>query len=189
MLQQEFLARVISVLQQCKIEYMVTGSVVSSLQGEPRTSHDIDIVVHIHPTAILSLLQSFPPPKYFLTKESILQAIQHKSVFNLIDTEEGDKIDFWILTDVPFDVSRFSRKKAQKIFNTTIFISQPEDTILMKLYWATKSGGSEKQTTDAIRVFELQYKNLDMKYIERWVDELDIRTLWDLLLQQARPLL
>lgn len=36
--QQELLKKVIQALDETGIEYMVTGSVVSSLQGEPRTT-------------------------------------------------------------------------------------------------------------------------------------------------------
>ena len=47
MSQQELLKRVVRILDGAKIKYMLTGSVVSSLQGEPRSTHDIDIVVAI----------------------------------------------------------------------------------------------------------------------------------------------
>ena len=87
-------------------------------------------------------------------------------MFNLLDTTEGDKVDFWILTNEPFDQSRFSRKQSEKIFGLPMNISSPEDTIVMKLHWANLSGGSEKQFTDALRVYEVQYGNLDLNYIE-----------------------
>jgi hypothetical protein len=44
MSQQELLAKVVGALDQLEIQYMITGSIVSSLQGEPRSTHDIDIV-------------------------------------------------------------------------------------------------------------------------------------------------
>jgi hypothetical protein len=47
MSQQELLAKVIRTLEQLGIEYMVTGSIASSMQGEPRSTHDIDIVVDL----------------------------------------------------------------------------------------------------------------------------------------------
>ena len=50
MSQQELLKRVIHVLNKLKIEYMATGSVASSLQGEPCAIHDIDLVVAIERT-------------------------------------------------------------------------------------------------------------------------------------------
>ncbi len=44
MSQQKLLKKVLSVLNQAGIQYMLTGSIVSSLQGEPRSTHDIDVV-------------------------------------------------------------------------------------------------------------------------------------------------
>ncbi len=41
MSQQELLKRVITALKNTSIQYMLTGSLVSSLQGEPRLTHDI----------------------------------------------------------------------------------------------------------------------------------------------------
>lgn len=37
----------VEVLQRAGVPYMVTGSLVSSLQGEPRATHDIDLIVQI----------------------------------------------------------------------------------------------------------------------------------------------
>lgn len=45
MLQPELLIRkVVQILESAGIEYMMTGSIVSSLQGEPWSTHDIDLV-------------------------------------------------------------------------------------------------------------------------------------------------
>jgi len=81
-------------------------------------------------------------------------------MFNLIDTTEGDKIDFWILTNDAFDKSRFKRKIEEDIFGFSMKVSSPEDTILAKLKWIKLSGGSQKQFTDALRVYEVQYHTL-----------------------------
>jgi hypothetical protein len=48
------------------------------------------------------------------------------------------------------------------MFSCSIWVSSPEDTILAKLRWADISGGSEKQFTDALRVFEVQQGNVDI---------------------------
>ena len=41
MSQQELLKKVVLTLDQNDIDYMLTGSLVSSMQGEPRLTHDI----------------------------------------------------------------------------------------------------------------------------------------------------
>ena len=110
MSQQELLAKVIRTLEQLKIEYMVTGSIVSSLQGEPRSTHDIDIVVNLLQSKAHALAGAFPPPDYYFDQEAIIEAVSTKGMANLIDTMSGDKVDFGLLTETPFDLSRFARR-------------------------------------------------------------------------------
>jgi len=188
MLQSKLLKHLIEVLNANQIAYMITGSLASSLQGEPRATHDIDVVVQIQPHSIPSLLKAFPPPDFYLSETGIQEALLHQSMFNLLDTREGDKVDFWILTNDPFDESRFSRRYAVKVFGLTMVVSTPEDTIMAKLRWAKLSGGSEKQYTDALRVFEVQAGTLDLSYLESWSVKLGVKELWQKLRDEAQPL-
>jgi len=172
MSQQELLKKVIQVLDQVGIQYMITGSVVSSLQGEPRSTHDIDMVIAIEKSVAKRLVEAFPPPDFYLDEGNIFDAIKRQSMFNLININTGDQIDFWILTDETFDQSRFLRKIS-------------EDTLLAKLRWAKLSGGSEKQFTDALRVYEVQYGKLDIDYLEQWAKKLNVESLWKQLVDEA----
>ncbi len=188
MLQQRLLEKVTAFLNSNNIGYMVTGSIVSSIQGEPRNTHDIDIVIELKTENIISLLNEFTAPHYYISKNSIEEAIVKKGMFNIINTEEGDKIDFWLLSDEDFDSSRFSRKIEVQFQKLKFFVSTPEDTILAKLRWAKLSGGSEKQMTDAVRVYEINYKNLDFDYLKIWVSKLQIQIEWQNLCKEAEPL-
>lgn len=188
MSQQELLKKVIEVLDEIKIQYMVTGSFVSSLQGHPRSTHDIDIVVAIHKSGIKKLVEAFPPPDFYLDEKSIIKAITNKKMFNLIHVTEGDKVDFWVFTGDPFDESRFSRRITEEVIGLKIQVSSPEDTILAKLKWAKLSGGSEKQYTDALRVYEIQHKKLSMEYLESWVKKLNVGSLWKRLVNEAEAI-
>ncbi|HGE70771.1 TPA: hypothetical protein ENX78_08050 [Candidatus Poribacteria bacterium] len=185
MSQQELLKKVIQILDKIGIQYMITGSIASSLQGEPRSTHDIDIIVAVEKFPVDELLLAFPDTDFYLSKDSILDAIKNKGVFNLLDIKDGSKVDFWILTDEPYDQTRFSRRYIEEISGVKMNFSTPEDTILAKLYWAKLSGGSEKQFTDALRIFELQFGKLDIDYIEHWTKKLKIEELWDQLKSKA----
>jgi len=186
MSQQELLSIVIRTLDAIGIDYMITGSVASSLQGEPRSTHDIDIVVAIHGSAVPKLLASFSSPDYYLDEESIRDAMCTNSMFNLIDMKGGDKVDFWLLTDEPFDRSRFARKYAEDLMGMKINVSRPEDTILMKLRWSKMSGGSQKQFIDALRIYEVQFKNLDHGYLNEWAARLSVVPEWERLKKEAQ---
>ncbi|MEA1959547.1 MAG: hypothetical protein U9N44_07840 [Chloroflexota bacterium] len=187
MSQQELLKLVVQTLDNTGVEYMLTGSVVSSLHGEPRSTHDIDIVVAIKRPSAKALVDAFPTPRYHLTTESILDAISHHGMFNLLDTNTGDKVDFWMLTDEPFDRSRFMRRRIEEVLGIKLAVSSPEDTILAKLNWAKRSGGSEKQFNDALHVYEVQSDNLNMEYLRRWAKDLDVEPLLKQLKDEAEP--
>lgn len=186
MSQQELLNKVIRTLEDIGIQYMITGSVVSSLQGEPRSTYDIDVIVAIQKSAVKKLIEAFPPPIFYLDKDSILEAIDNRNMFNLIEVEEGDKVDFWVLTDEPFDQSRFFRKHVKEVMGVKMQVSSPEDTIIAKLRWAKLSGGSEKHFTDALRVYEVQFEKLDRDYLKYWVKILDVERMWERLLEEAK---
>jgi hypothetical protein len=188
MLQQELLKHVVIVLEQSGIEYMVTGSVVSSIQGEPRLTHDIDIVVAINRDAVGQLIEAFPPPRYYLDKDAAGEAIDRGSMFNMIDSLQGDKVDFWLLTEGEFDASRFRRKCIVPVFGLKMYVSSPEDTIIAKLRWAKMSGGSEKQFQDALRIYEIQHGKLDKAYIDGWVSRFGLETLWQRMIDEATPM-
>lgn len=167
---------------------MVTGSVVSSLQGEPRSTHDIDLVVVLDKQAIPLLSESFPKDVFYLSEASMYEAVDRRSMFNLLDSSSGNKIDFWLLTDEPFDASRFARRQQVPVLGLdNFYMTSPEDTILSKLRWAKLAGGSEKQVTDAIRVFEMQFDRLDIEYMKHWITQLDLQPQWDILVNQADP--
>lgn len=185
MSQQKLLERVISALDQSGIPYMLTGSLVSSLQGEPRATHDIDVVVALDEIGASKLQKIFQPPDFYLDPERVTEAIRTSDSFNLIEVTTGDKVDFWMLTDEPFDRSRFARRYAEEVLGIHAQFSRPEDTILAKLRWAKLAGGSEKQLTDALRVYELQYGTLDLDYLRRWAAELGVTDLMGRIEEEA----
>jgi hypothetical protein len=186
MSQSELLKKTIAALEAANTPYMLTGSFASSLQGEPRLTHDIDLVVAISPAGVKSLLAAFPPPDYYLDETAVAEAIARKSQFNLLDVVAGDKVDFWLLTDDPFDQSRFARRYIEEFDGKSLHVSRPEDTILMKLRWAEMSGGSEKQFGDARSVYELQKESLDLQYMERWVKALGLADPWQRLKREEK---
>ena len=187
MSQQEILKHVIVILNNAGIDYMVTGSIASSLQGEPRSTHDIDLVIVLPREAIPKLIAAFPPPDYYLSEESVLDAVRLKSMFNLLCLNDGEKVDFWMLTDEPFDQSRFPRRRVEMVADLTMNVSAPEDTLLAKLRWCKLSGGSEKQFTDALRVYEVQGDRLDIAYLNHWAIQLDVDDLWKRVCSEAEP--
>ncbi|MBI2825558.1 MAG: hypothetical protein HYX69_12820 [Planctomycetia bacterium] len=185
MSQFALLKKAAAVLRHLNVPYMLTGSLASSLQGEPRATHDVDLVVAIPAEKLDALVAAFPPPDYYLSREAAETAVKQQSMFNLLDIREGDKVDFWLLTDDPFDVSRFARRQETDIDGDLISVSAPEDTILVKLRWSREVGGSERQFQDALGVFEVQRGSLDVAYLDQWIQTLGLTEDWQRLLAKA----
>ncbi len=164
---------------------MVSGSIVSSLQGEPRATHDVDLVIDIAPSDLAPLVRALDEPSLFLDERSAASALAGGRMFNLIDSTSGDKVDFWPLTDTPFDRSRFSRRVTVEALGMRLVISSPEDTILKKLDWSRLCGGSEKQFNDAVHVYEIQAGQLDDDYLRTWAQELGVADLFTRMLDEA----
>ncbi len=189
MLQPQLVIEVINILNKNDIEYMLTGSFVSSLQGEPRLTHDIDLIINISQSEANKIISVFSKDIFYFDEDNIIHAIKDRTQFNIIAIDGSGKIDFWLLTDSAFDKSRFDRRIKKRFFNIDVLVSTPEDTILQKLYWSELSGYSQKQFIDALRVFEIQQDVLDMEYIDFWVGKLLLNDIFVKLKKEAESIL
>jgi|SaaInlStandDraft_1057018.scaffolds.fasta_scaffold102205_2 hypothetical protein len=189
MSQQELLKFVISKLNELSIEFMLSGSHASSLQGEARATHDIDLVANLTINDAKPIIDAFQDERFYLSESAVREAIKAKRMFNLLETTTGEEVDFWVLTETPFDQSRFQRRQQIEYDDLLVCVTSPEDTMLMKLVWSKKIGGSEKQLNDVVHVYELQAGLLDMDYLDRWVKELEIEELWDRVIAEADPII
>jgi hypothetical protein len=177
MSQSDLLIGAVEALERAGVGYMLTGSLASSIQGEPRATHDVDLVIEVDFTVVDGLAVAFGAPRFYFDSVAARSALDARGMFNLLDIRTGDKVDFWALTATLFDVSRFARRTVTRAFGREISISSPEDTILQKLKWAVDSGGSERHFNDAAAVYEVQAGALDEAYLSEWADRLGVTDL------------
>lgn len=96
----EFYSAFILPLEKGNISYFVTGSIASIFYGEPRLTHDIDIVIHLTPADILKLTALFPLDKYYCPPEEVLQIESRRRPyghFNIISHESGLKAGSFVM--------------------------------------------------------------------------------------------
>jgi hypothetical protein len=184
------LAPVVSAFDKLGILYYIGGSISSSIHGIPRTTMDIDIIADIKPEHVEVLYLSLEPG-YYIDKDMIREALRHHSSFNIIHFDSMMKIDIFVLKNREFDREAFKRKKldVQDIEGSKFeyFISSPEDIILSKLEWFRMGGEvSERQWRDIIGVLKVQENNLDIEYLEKWIDRLHLSDLWKRLLDEKK---
>lgn len=171
--QTELLKIVTSLLNKYHIPYMITGAWSVIYYGRPRASHDIDFVTDVKPEDVQKVLDAFQTlsPDFSFDKDAIEEAVNKKSIFQILHLPTMLKFDCWLLKDNPFDHSRFIRRKKRKLLGQFMYIATSEDTILQKLRWY-KEANIEKHIVDAAFVYRVQEKNLDQKYLKTWVEKL-----------------
>lgn len=165
-------------LEQTGIRYALTGSLASTAWGRPRATFDADILVDLRPTDVEALLRAFPPPVWYLDRDTILDAIRTGAEFNAIHGATGTKVDFWPTTDRPADATRLARRRRETISGVPCWILSPEDTILAKLEWIKKAP-SERQRSDVADILAVQADQLDLDYLRDWAGRLGVRDLLD----------
>ena len=186
MTEQELLKDCLRRLNRAAVAYMVTGSMASNYWGIPRTTHDLDFVIQLPPSAIPTLVTAFSG-EFFIQEEAIRAAYEPPHQFNAIDTRSELKVDFWLLKNIPFEREMFSRRRKTILFNETAWLATAEDVILHKLYWNNISP-SDRQLKDAAGILAIQRETLDMSYLRRWAGELNVsETLEQLLAGKIRP--
>lgn len=185
--QEEFLEKLIEKLDEQNIPYMISGSVSSSFHGQPRATRDVDIVIAPTEKQLLDFVNSLGQD-YYVSLEAVRQALTHKSTFNVIDNQSGSKADFIIRKDRPFSHQEFERRCTVKIKGIDVWATSPEDTILSKIEWA-KDNQSEQQFRDALGVAVVQWDRLDMDYLYKWANQLQVERSLEQMLEQAKKLL
>jgi hypothetical protein len=77
------------------------------------------------------------------------------------------KADLIVRKARPFSVEELSRRARAEIAGAQAFVASAEDTILSKLEWAARGGGSELQLRDARGIVQVRGEKLDLAYLDR----------------------
>jgi hypothetical protein len=186
MSQQDFFSKIVSALDSAGIQFMVVGSLASSLHGDPRATRDADIVIKTNQQSLAAFL-TLIGDEFYVSPDAAQQAVRQQSMFNVIDAASGWKVDLIVSPSTPFGDESFSRRIWTDIMGVRVAVQSPEDTILSKLQWG-KESGSEMQYRDALGVALQQWERLDQAYLRQWAAQLDVSDSLETLLAEAAKL-
>jgi len=174
-----FLARLVEALDRAGVPHMLAGSFASSVHGSPRTTQDIDLVIDPTFESLDRLLLALRGgDDLYLDPEVARDELRRRGQFNVIDLRSGWKADLIFRKARAFSRSELDRRAPALVLGVQVFTASAEDTVLAKLEWA-KLGESERQLRDVRGILEVKGESLDRGYIERWVDDLGVRELWE----------
>ena len=167
----EFMALIVERLGRADIPYMRSGSVALSLYAEPRMTRDVDFVIDLEEAQVDKLVGLFEADCY-IDRESVLQAVRARGMFNIIHEAWIIKADFVVRKDQPYRKTEFDRRRTVSIGGKAFSVVTAEDLLLSKLLWA-KTSRSDLQLGD-VRNLILSDRGLDWAYIERWAQKLSV---------------
>ncbi len=185
--EEEAIGRLVRKLEALGIPYMLAGSVASSHHGRPRATNDADVVIDPTPGALEDLVAALLAEGYYVDLQIAREALRARRLFNAIDPQTAFKIDLIIRKDRPYSREEFSRRERRDLGGLSISIATAEDTLVSKLEWARKAGGSERQLDDASGILEVCGGRLDRAYVEKWATALGVADLWHALVRRQEP--
>ena len=160
-------------------QYFIGGSLASSLQGEPRATNDIDVVVHI-PLGRLRAFADALGEDFEVDLDMVRDAMLRGSSCNVFYLPLLTKVDLFAVGSEPFDESEFERRRPVEVrpSGETLVLKTPEDSVIRKLLWYRAGGGvSDRQWRDVVQVLRVTGSALDVAYVEAWATRLRISEL------------
>jgi hypothetical protein len=179
---------VVEVLERLGLEYLVGGSLASSLHGIPRSTQDSDVVVDLPLERVPELLAALGDA-FYADSEAAASAATRKAAFNVVHLETMFKVDLFVLGDTPADREEMRRRERYEVGEggLSLAFASAEDTVLRKLAWYRLGNEvSDRQWRDLLGVLRVQGPRLDFGYLERGAREMGLAALLAEALAEAR---
>lgn len=167
-------------LEQAGIRYLVSGSVAAMLYGEPRVTHDVDLIVLLRPDNIPTLSRCYSEPEFYLPPADVIATVvarEHRGHFYVIHPESGLKADFYIANRDELHAWAFRNMKSYMIAGKMIRLAPPEYVIVRKLLYF-REGGSDKHLRDIRSMLAISGDELDRVALNDWISRRGLGVQW-----------
>ena len=167
-------------LNDAAIPYMVTGSVAGIVYGEPRVTHDVDLVVELDASQAEDFVALFPTEEFYCPPEAVIRTEVCRDTrghFNLIHHATGFKADIYPIGRDPLHQWAMRRRRSVEMDHTQVSVAPPEYVILRKLQYY-QEGGSDKHLRDIRSILEMSAAAIDKVELEAKVSQLGLSPMW-----------
>jgi len=180
--------QIAQIFERLGIQYLVGGSLASSLHGIPRATQDVDIVADIKLNQVASFVDALKSD-FYIDADMIQKAIRSHSSFNIIHLATMFKADVFILKPDNASQQEMMRREQYQVSDDSksqLYLATAEDVIIHKLYWYQMSGStSERQWNDVLGVIQVQSDQLDDVYLKQAAQQRGVGKLLEQILEDA----
>ena len=171
------------ILSKNNIEYFISGSVAAIVYGEPRLTHDIDLIISLSDNVITKFVAAFPPNLFYCPpKEVIKTEIKRTSRghFNLIHQETGFKADIYLIGQEKLQKWALENKVKINFAGIDIFLAPVEYVIIKKLEFY-REGNSQKHIEDIKNILINSEHLINFTFLNKSVKDLGLEDVWSLV--------
>lgn len=171
------LRRVVEILDEAGVPYMLTGSLASAYYAVPRAILDIDLVIETAASGIERVVQGLRDAGCYVDRDAALEAWHTQGQFNAIEPDSGWKVDVIVRKDRSYNKAELERRERASLLGVEVAIASLEDVPIAKLEWS-RPGDSALQRRDVMQLLERTWDRLDHAYLERWISESGLESEW-----------
>jgi len=170
---EETLRRVVSFLEERKIDYMIIGGYALPFYGRIRTTLDIDVAVALpNEDDFNAFCEDAKKEDY-----SVYLGSYENPVCVFHDRVTDYEVEVWSRPDgVEWDRGTLERRREVRIAGIGVWIISPEDFIVSKLARPDRGVGDEQ---DVKSVLERDDVKLDWRYLEERAERAGVLVLLD----------
>lgn len=170
-----------SPLNQLEVRYMVTGAVASIIYGEPRLTHDMDLVIDLHPYQIEKFVSAFPLEEFYCPPEEVIRleaGRRQRGHFNLIHHATGFKADVYLAGEDNLHHWAMNNRKQVNYEGQRVWLAPVEYVIVRKLEYY-REGESEKHLQDISGILMLSSNQIDFEILLDKIHEYSLEREWE----------
>lgn len=168
-------------LNALNVPYMVTGSVAAIVYGEPRLTHDIDLVLTLPSSRIDAFCKLFPQEYFYCPPPEILKAEiekENRGHCNLVHHETGFKADIFFAGRDSFMNWALQHVKTIDFLSTVLPLAPIEYVIIKKLEYFTE-GQSPKHISDIQAILRNSADSIDKAFLENRIKQQGLVSAWE----------
>jgi hypothetical protein len=167
-------------LEQAGFTYIITGSVAGVFYGEPRVTHDVDLVLALKQSDTARIAELFPLEEFYCPPEEIIvQEVlrAQRGHFNLIHHASGFKADVFLANRDPFHQWALSERRTVEVDGEPVHVAPIEYVIVRKLEFY-REGGSEKHLRDIEGMLRVSGELIREDVLQRWMISRELEETW-----------
>lgn len=179
----DFAKLVLDALESTGIDYLIGGAVAVWAWGEPRTTQDFDLVIHLPADQVRQLSQELEKRRMLVPPDILLDLLLQPEgdlPVNAIHLDSGYKAELFLLRQGDdFRATSLERRRLVDLGPElgNVYVHAPEDLILNKVHYYGLSQQT-KHIRDIASILATLQNQIDWIYFNHWIARLDLTNAW-----------